>query len=81
MIFQMLIVLKELKNGNNDETYLTYLIYFYRVSELLEKAPSGIILALCGNKSDLDERKVSYEVYIHIILQHIIRKLINTQMK
>jgi len=34
-----------------------------RVAELLEKAPSGIIIALCGNKIDLaDERKVSYEV-------------------
>jgi len=32
------------------------------ISELLEKANSGIILALCGNKNDLEkERKVNFE--------------------
>jgi len=39
-----------------------------RVAELLEKAPSGIIIALCGNKIDLEERKVSYEVKIKLLI-------------
>jgi hypothetical protein len=32
------------------------------MSELLEKANPGIIIALCGNKVDLDERQVTTEV-------------------
>ena len=31
------------------------------VNELLEKANSGIVIALCGNKIDLDDRKVQKE--------------------
>jgi hypothetical protein len=33
-----------------------------RMSELLEKANPGIVIALCGNKVDLDERQVTAEV-------------------
>ena len=32
------------------------------MSELLEKANPGIVIALCGNKADLEERQVSQEV-------------------
>ena len=32
------------------------------MSELLEKANPGIVIALCGNKVDLEERQVSQEV-------------------
>ena len=32
------------------------------MSELLEKANPGIIIALCGNKVDLENRQVSLEV-------------------
>jgi GTPase SAR1 family protein len=35
---------------------------FNRNAELLEKAKPGIVIALCGNKVDLDERQVSSEV-------------------
>jgi small GTP-binding protein len=31
-------------------------------SELIEKGRPGIVIALCGNKIDLDERQVSHEV-------------------
>lgn len=34
------------------------------MSELLEKANPGIVIALCGNKADLEERQVSQEVNI-----------------
>ncbi len=37
------------------------------MSELLEKANPGIVIALCGNKVDLDERQVSVEVGIFFI--------------
>jgi len=37
------------------------------MSELLEKANPGIIIALCGNKVDLEERQVSQEVIIFLI--------------
>jgi GTPase SAR1 family protein len=37
------------------------------MSELLEKANPGIIIALCGNKVDLEERQVSQEVIILLI--------------
>jgi hypothetical protein len=33
-----------------------------RMSELLEKANPGIVIALCGNKVDLEERQVTTEV-------------------
>ena len=36
--------------------------YFRRMNELLEKANPGIIIALCGNKVDLENRQVSLEV-------------------
>ncbi len=39
-----------------------YYKFWFRVSELKEKAPQNIILAICGNKIDLEERKVSLEV-------------------
>ena len=32
------------------------------MSELLEKANPGIVIDLCGNKADLEERQVSQEV-------------------
>lgn len=37
------------------------------MSELLEKANPGIVIALCGNKVDLEERQVSQEVKIFFI--------------
>jgi len=37
------------------------------MSELLEKANPGIVIALCGNKVDLEERQVSQEVKIFLI--------------
>ncbi len=37
------------------------------MSELLEKANPGIVIALCGNKVDLEERQVSQEV-INILI-------------
>lgn len=40
------------------------------MSELLEKANPSIIIALCGNKVDLEERQVTTEViqYFRIVL-------------
>jgi hypothetical protein len=32
------------------------------MTELFEKATPGIIIALCGNKCDLEERQVAPEV-------------------
>lgn len=37
------------------------------MSELLEKANPGIVIALCGNKVDLEERQVSQEVIYLLI--------------
>lgn len=37
------------------------------MSELLEKANPGIVIALCGNKVDLEERQVSQEVILIFI--------------
>lgn len=37
------------------------------MSELLEKANPGIVIALCGNKVDLEERQVSQEVIKFLI--------------
>jgi GTPase SAR1 family protein len=35
----------------------------FRVNELLEKASSGIVIALCGNKVDTqDDRQVPFDV-------------------
>jgi hypothetical protein len=34
------------------------------MSELLEKANPGIVIALCGNKVDLDDRQIQYEVSV-----------------
>lgn len=34
--------------------------------ELQEKADKGIVIALCGNKCDLEERKVTKEVRLNI---------------
>jgi GTPase SAR1 family protein len=34
------------------------------MTELFEKAHPGIVIALCGNKVDLEERQVSTEVNI-----------------
>ena len=39
-----------------------YFLIKIRNTELLEKAKPGIVIALCGNKVDLDERQVSFEV-------------------
>jgi GTPase SAR1 family protein len=33
-----------------------------RVTELLEKAPPGVVIALVGNKSDLEDKQISKEV-------------------
>lgn len=46
------------------------------MSELLEKANPGIVIALCGNKADLEERQVSQEVKNFLIK----RKLKNMQV-
>ena len=32
------------------------------MTELIEKANPGIVIALCGNKIDLEERQVTQEV-------------------
>jgi GTPase SAR1 family protein len=40
------------------------ILFYYRMSELLEKANPGIVIALCGNKVDLEERQVSQEVIL-----------------
>lgn len=37
------------------------------MNELLEKANPGIVIALCGNKVDLEERQVSQEVNFNLI--------------
>jgi hypothetical protein len=37
-------------------------ILLNRMIELIERANSGILIVLCGNKLDLEERQVSYEV-------------------
>ena len=37
-------------------------VLYFRMSELLEKANPGIVIALCGNKVDLEERQVTQEV-------------------
>ena len=50
---------------SNFETYYLFLIY-NRNTELLEKAKPGIVIALCGNKVDLDERQVSLEVKVFL---------------
>jgi hypothetical protein len=42
-----------LKNGK---------IFLLRMAELFEKATPGIVIALCGNKCDLDERQVAPDV-------------------
>ena len=38
------------------------------MTELVEKANPGIVIALCGNKVDLEERQVAQEVFILIYL-------------
>jgi len=35
-----------------------------RINELQQKADKNIIIALCGNKIDLEERNVTYEVRV-----------------
>jgi hypothetical protein len=35
------------------------------MAELLEKAQPGIVIALCGNKVDVEDRKVSFEVIMN----------------
>ena len=51
--------------------YLFFIIFYLknniRMSELLEKANPGIVIALCGNKVDLEERQVSQEVIKFLI--------------
>ena len=32
------------------------------MAELFERAPPGIVIALCGNKCDLEDRQVNREV-------------------
>jgi len=58
--------LREHKNGK-IAIYTYYIIYHVnRNTELLEKAKPGIVIALCGNKVDLDERQVSSEVKVFL---------------
>lgn len=41
----------------------------FRVNELLEKASAGIIIALCGNKIDMqEERQVGFDVRLIFII-------------
>ena len=52
------------------------------MSELLEKANPGIVIALCGNKVDLEERQVTQEVLIKFIKIYFpLRKLLNSLIK
>jgi GTPase SAR1 family protein len=37
-----------------------------RMAELFEKATPGIVIALCGNKCDLEERQIAIEVNLLI---------------
>lgn len=56
--YSMLQVLLPLKEPRNGKEFINL-----RLHELLEKANPGILIALCGNKIDLENRQVNKEVY------------------